>query len=55
MLVRSVRLLRRAGKLSPFVSVYLNKRQRCVYLASDAGRVCRYVSASAAADPELRP
>ena len=40
-MVRNFRLLRRAGKISPFVSIYLSKGQRCVYIASDAGRVSR--------------
>ena len=41
LLVRNFRLLRRANLISPFVSVYRNAGQRCVYLSSDAGRVCR--------------
>eukprot|EP00730_Choanoeca_flexa_P002715 TRINITY_DN11144_c0_g1_i2.p1 TRINITY_DN11144_c0_g1~~TRINITY_DN11144_c0_g1_i2.p1 ORF type:complete len:1157 (+),score=338.60 TRINITY_DN11144_c0_g1_i2:119-3589(+) len=40
-MVRNFRLMRRAGKISAFVSIYLSKRQRCVYIASDAGRVSR--------------
>ncbi|XP_058110216.1 DNA-directed RNA polymerase III subunit 2 isoform X2 [Magnolia sinica] len=37
----SVRKLRRAGKIGEFVSVFVNEKQRCVYVASDGGRVCR--------------
>ncbi|KAK4253155.1 hypothetical protein QN277_010759 [Acacia crassicarpa] len=37
----SMRKLRRAGKIGEFVSIFVNEKQRCVYLASDGGRVCR--------------
>ncbi|TKY56058.1 DNA-directed RNA polymerase III subunit RPC2 [Spatholobus suberectus] len=37
----AIRKLRRAGKIGEFVSVYVNEKQCCVYLASDGGRVCR--------------
>ncbi|KAH1241741.1 DNA-directed RNA polymerase III subunit 2 [Glycine max] len=37
----AIRKLRRAGKIGEFVSVYVNEKQHCVYLASDGGRVCR--------------
>ncbi|XP_060675670.1 DNA-directed RNA polymerase III subunit 2 isoform X2 [Ziziphus jujuba] len=37
----AIRMLRRAGKIGEFVSVFLNEKQRCVYIASDGGRVCR--------------
>ncbi|KAI3720441.1 hypothetical protein L6452_21357 [Arctium lappa] len=36
-----MRELRRAGKVGDFVSIYVNEKQRCVYIASDGGRVCR--------------
>ncbi|KAL5178556.1 DNA-directed RNA polymerase III subunit 2 [Glycine soja] len=36
-----IRKLRRAGEIGEFVSVYVNEKQHCVYLASDGGRVCR--------------
>ncbi|GLJ24758.1 hypothetical protein SUGI_0473260 [Cryptomeria japonica] len=36
-----LRKLRRAGKIGEFVSVFVNEKQRCVYVASDGGRVCR--------------
>ncbi|XP_057423347.1 DNA-directed RNA polymerase III subunit 2-like isoform X2 [Lotus japonicus] len=39
--VTAMRKLRRAGKIGEFVSVYVNEKQGCVYLASDGGRVCR--------------
>ncbi|KAK7314087.1 hypothetical protein VNO77_39297 [Canavalia gladiata] len=37
----AIRKLRRAGKIGEFVSVHVNEKQHCVYLASDGGRVCR--------------
>ncbi|XP_056696282.1 DNA-directed RNA polymerase III subunit 2 [Spinacia oleracea] len=37
----SLRRLRRSGKIGEFVSVFVNEKQRCVYIASDGGRVCR--------------
>ncbi|KAI8532058.1 hypothetical protein RHMOL_Rhmol11G0183900 [Rhododendron molle] len=37
----AMRKLRRAGKVGEFVSVFVNEKQRCVYIASDGGRVCR--------------
>ncbi|KAK2722879.1 hypothetical protein QYM36_003166, partial [Artemia franciscana] len=40
-LVRAIRHLRRKGYGSPFVSVYLENRHRCVYIATDGGRLCR--------------
>lgn len=39
--VSQFRLLRRAGKLSEFVSIYVNHGQQCVHIASDEGRICR--------------
>eukprot|EP00252_Welwitschia_mirabilis_P002829 TRINITY_DN12826_c0_g1_i1.p1 TRINITY_DN12826_c0_g1~~TRINITY_DN12826_c0_g1_i1.p1 ORF type:complete len:928 (-),score=181.14 TRINITY_DN12826_c0_g1_i1:493-3177(-) len=36
-----MRRLRRAGKVGEFVSVFVNEKQHCVYVASDGGRVCR--------------
>ena len=39
--VTSFRQLRRAGRLSEFVSVYLNHHHRTVLIASDGGRICR--------------
>uniref|UniRef100_A0A1J3DA34 DNA-directed RNA polymerase subunit beta n=1 Tax=Noccaea caerulescens TaxID=107243 RepID=A0A1J3DA34_NOCCA len=37
----SLRRLRRSGKIGEFVSVFINEKQHCVYVASDGGRVCR--------------
>ncbi|XP_061953500.1 DNA-directed RNA polymerase III subunit 2 [Populus nigra] len=37
----TMRKLRRAGKIGEFVSVFVNEKQRAVYIASDGGRVCR--------------
>ncbi|KAJ7536311.1 hypothetical protein O6H91_12G064000 [Diphasiastrum complanatum] len=36
-----LRKLRRAGKIGEFVSVFVNSKQHCIYIASDGGRVCR--------------
>ncbi|KAK9064381.1 hypothetical protein SSX86_015763 [Deinandra increscens subsp. villosa] len=41
MFANAMRKLRRAGKVGDFVSIYVNEKQRCVYIASDGGRVCR--------------
>lgn len=40
-LIRMFRLMRRSGRLSEFVSICPNHHHRCVYIASDGGRVCR--------------
>ena len=40
-LVSSVRILRRRRQLSQFVSVSMNPLHRAVYIATDAGRLCR--------------
>lgn len=39
--VRAFRRLRRAGRISAFVSIYTNTHQRSVHIASDGGRICR--------------
>jgi DNA-directed RNA polymerase III subunit RPC2 len=39
--VSNFRKLRRAGKMSEFVSIYLNIHHKVVYIASDGGRICR--------------
>ncbi|KIJ23197.1 hypothetical protein M422DRAFT_276275 [Sphaerobolus stellatus SS14] len=39
--VTNFRKLRRSGKFSEFVSVYINHHHRAVYIASDGGRICR--------------
>jgi DNA-directed RNA polymerase III subunit RPC2 len=39
--VSNFRKLRRAGKMSEFVSIYINHHHRVVYIASDGGRICR--------------
>jgi DNA-directed RNA polymerase III subunit RPC2 len=39
--VTSFRKLRRAGKLSEFVSVYVNHHHKTVNIACDGGRICR--------------
>ena len=40
-LIRMFRMMRRSGRLSEFVSICPNHHQRCVFIASDGGRVCR--------------
>ncbi|XP_054716873.1 DNA-directed RNA polymerase III subunit RPC2-like [Uloborus diversus] len=40
-LVHSFRLLRRKGKIHPFISIFPNHTQRCIYIATDGGRLCR--------------
>ncbi|XP_014670724.1 PREDICTED: DNA-directed RNA polymerase III subunit RPC2-like [Priapulus caudatus] len=40
-LVKTFRVLRRAGYINEFVSIYSNQAHHCVYIASDGGRVCR--------------
>ena len=50
----SFRRLRRAGQISEFVSVYQNHAQRCVYIASDGGRVCRPLIIVEAGRPRVR-
>ncbi|ORY26355.1 hypothetical protein BCR39DRAFT_541480 [Naematelia encephala] len=39
--VRTFRKLRRAGRTSEFVSIYINHHHRVIYIASDGGRICR--------------
>jgi DNA-directed RNA polymerase III subunit RPC2 len=39
--VSHFRKLRRAGRFSEFVSVYINHHHRTVHIASDGGRICR--------------
>ncbi|CAA0831190.1 nuclear RNA polymerase C2 [Striga hermonthica] len=37
----AMRKLRRVGRIGEFISVFVNRTQRRVYIASDGGRVCR--------------
>ncbi|KAK4687865.1 DNA-directed RNA polymerase III subunit RPC2, partial [Tremellales sp. Uapishka_1] len=39
--VSTFRKLRRAGRTSEFVSIYINHHHRTIYIASDGGRICR--------------
>jgi DNA-directed RNA polymerase III subunit RPC2 len=39
--VANFRKLRRAGRISEFVSVYVNHHHRAIHIASDGGRICR--------------
>lgn len=43
-LVSTFRLMRRAGFINEFVSISTNLTDRCVYISSDGGRLCRYTS-----------
>nr|XP_033807945.1 DNA-directed RNA polymerase III subunit RPC2 isoform X2 [Geotrypetes seraphini] len=40
-LVSTFRLMRRAGYINEFVSISTNLGDRCVYISSDGGRLCR--------------
>ena len=39
--LNSFRRLRRMGRISEFVSIYINHHQRAVHVATDDGRICR--------------
>ena len=39
--VQDFRRLRRCGRISEFVSIYVNHHHNAVHIASDGGRVCR--------------
>lgn len=39
--VRDFRRMRRAGRVSEFVSVFINDHQKTINLSSDGGRICR--------------
>lgn len=39
--LNSFRRLRRMGRISEFVSIYINHHQRSVHVATDDGRICR--------------
>ncbi|XP_011203561.2 DNA-directed RNA polymerase III subunit RPC2 [Bactrocera neohumeralis] len=40
-LVQAFRMMRRKGRLGPFVSIHTSHTQRCVYIHTDGGRLCR--------------
>eukprot|EP00111_Clytia_hemisphaerica_P015648 TCONS_00046187-protein len=40
-LIRTFRLMRRAGYINEFVSIYPSNSHKCVYISSDGGRMCR--------------
>lgn len=40
-LVHAFRMMRRKGRLGPFVSIHTSHTQRCVYIHTDGGRLCR--------------
>ncbi|TXT08812.1 hypothetical protein VHUM_02940 [Vanrija humicola] len=39
--VQAFRKLRRSGRTSEFVSIYINHHHKVIYIASDGGRICR--------------
>lgn len=39
--VQQFRQLRRTGKVSEFISIYINDDQKAVHIATDGGRICR--------------
>ncbi|ANZ76081.1 BA75_03066T0 [Komagataella pastoris] len=39
--VTKFRKLRRSGKVSAFISIYINSHHKAVHLAADGGRICR--------------
>lgn len=39
--LESFRRMRRMGRISEFVSIYINHHQRAVHIATDDGRICR--------------
>lgn len=39
--VSQFRLLRRAGRINEFVSIYVNIQQQIIHIACDGGRICR--------------
>ncbi|KAH9922304.1 beta and beta-prime subunits of DNA dependent RNA-polymerase [Epithele typhae] len=53
--VGNFRRLRRAGRFSEFVSVYINHHHRTVLIASDGGRICRPMIIVRMACPWSRP
>lgn len=49
-LVSTFRLMRRAGFINEFVSISTNTTDRCVYISSDGGRLCRSAASHAGSD-----
>ncbi|MCL4124386.1 UNVERIFIED_CONTAM: hypothetical protein GTU68_027524 [Idotea baltica] len=39
--VQVFRLMRRKNYISGFVSIYIHKKHKCIYISSDGGRLCR--------------
>ncbi|KDN36391.1 beta and beta-prime subunits of DNA dependent RNA-polymerase [Tilletiaria anomala UBC 951] len=52
--VTAFRKLRRAGRISEFVSIYTNSHQQAVHIASDAGRICRPMIIVEKGQPKVR-
>jgi len=40
-LLRMFKMMRRAGRVREFVSIYKNEKHRSIYISSDGGRLCR--------------
>lgn len=40
-MIKVFRLMRRAGYISSYVSIYPSHLHRCIYISSDGGRLCR--------------
>jgi DNA-directed RNA polymerase III subunit RPC2 len=53
--VGKLRLLRRSGIISEFISVYVNLHQQAVHIASDGGRICRPMIIVENGAPRVRP
>ena len=53
--VKNFRIMRRAGKVKEFVSIFKNNKHQCVYIASDGGRVCRPVIIVEKGKPKIKP
>ncbi|KAF8130276.1 hypothetical protein EV363DRAFT_1399449 [Boletus edulis] len=51
--VANFRRLRRAGRISEFVSVYVNHHHRAVHIASDGGRICRPMIIVESGEPKV--
>ena len=54
-LLTTFRLMRRAGRINTFISIYHNLSQRMISIASDGGRVCRPYIIVKGGRPKLTP
>jgi DNA-directed RNA polymerase III subunit RPC2 len=53
--VSQFRKLRRARRISEFVSAYVNNHHRAVHIASDGGRICRPLIIVENGQPKVTP